>query len=387
MDTEEHKVDTYESFEDMELKESIMRGIFTYGFEKPSIIQQKGICAIKSGKDVIAQAQSGTGKTGTFTIGVLDNINENNTNVQAIILAPTRELARQIYNIVLEFSKFTNIKANLLIGGSNISVDINNIRNGSHIVIGTPGRILDIIKRNIIDPSVIKMFILDEADEMLSYGFKDQIKNIFTFLPNTVQTCLFSATMPVSILDLTKNFLTNPIRILVKSEELTLEGIKQFYIALEHDAQKLDTLCDLYESISINQAIIYCNTRKKVDWLSTKLQMQDFTISSIHGDMVQTERTEIMNDFRNNKSRILITTDILARGIDVQQVSIVINYDLPRDCETYIHRIGRSGRFGRKGLAINFITKYNIEMLKNLEQFYCTQIEEMPIDISKFLNF
>jgi translation initiation factor 4A len=379
-------IQVYESFDSMNLNEDILRGIYTYGFEKPSEIQKRGICAIKGGRDIIGQAQSGTGKTGTFTIGVLESIDINVLKVQGLILAPTRELARQIYNIFIEFSKYTNIKVSLLIGGGSISDDINNIRNGIHIVIGTPGRILDVIKREIINPKHIKIFVLDEADEMLSYGFKDQIKNIFVYLPNKIQTCLFSATMPQSIIDLANNFIKNPLRILVKSEELTLEGIKQFYIALDQDTQKFETLCDLYESISISQAIIYCNTRKKVDWLATQLQMQDFAVSSIHGDMMQSERNSIMNDFRSNSTRILITTDILARGIDIQQVSIVINYDLPCDCETYIHRIGRGGRFGRKGLAINLITKYNVEMLKNLERYYCTQIEEMPIDISNFIN-
>jgi translation initiation factor 4A len=386
-DHDDHdSIQVYESFDSMNLNEDILRGIYTYGFEKPSEIQKRGICAIKGGRDIIGQAQSGTGKTGTFTIGVLESIDINVLKVQGLILAPTRELARQIYNIFIEFSKYTNIKVSLLIGGGSISDDINNIRNGIHIVIGTPGRILDVIKREIINPKHIKIFVLDEADEMLSYGFKDQIKNIFVYLPNKIQTCLFSATMPQSIIDLANNFIKNPLRILVKSEELTLEGIKQFYIALDQDTQKFETLCDLYESISISQAIIYCNTRKKVDWLATQLQMQDFAVSSIHGDMMQSERNSIMNDFRSNSTRILITTDILARGIDIQQVSIVINYDLPCDCETYIHRIGRGGRFGRKGLAINLITKYNVEMLKNLERYYCTQIEEMPIDISNFIN-
>jgi superfamily II DNA/RNA helicase len=383
MDT---NVKVYESFDSMGLNESILRAIYAYGFENPSSIQQSGICAIKSGRDVIAQAQSGTGKTGTFTIGMLECIDESILKVQGLIIAPTRELARQIHMIVESFSSYTKIKSSLLIGGSSISEDISNIRNGVHILVGTPGRVYDIIRREVINPNDISIFVLDEADEMLSYGFKDQIRNIFQCLSNNVQVCLFSATLPDGIVDITSKFIKNPLRILVKSDELTLEGIKQFYIPMDHESFKFETLCDLYESISINQAIIYCNIRKKVDWLTTKMQMEDFTVSSIHGDMDQVERNRVMNDFRNNKTRVLITTDILARGIDVQQVSIVINYDLPRDCETYIHRIGRSGRFGRKGVAINFITQHNTDMLKNLEQFYCTQIEEMPMNIDQFIN-
>jgi translation initiation factor 4A len=228
----------------------------------------------------------------------------------------------------------------------------------------------------------MKLFCLDEADQMLSRGFKDQIYDIFKFLPEDVQVCLFSATMPLEVLEVTQRFMRDPIRILVKKDELTLEGIKQYFIAVEREEWKLDTLSDLYETLTITQAIIYCNTRRKVDWLTTKMQERDFVVSAMHGDMDQRERDVIMQEFRSGSSRVLITTDLLARGIDVQQVSLVFNYDLPTDRENYIHRIGRSGRFGRKGVAINFVTDSDVRYLRDIEQFYNTQIEEMPGDVA-----
>jgi translation initiation factor 4A len=229
------------------------------------------------------------------------------------------------------------------------------------------------------------IFVLDEADEMLSRGFKDQIYDIFKALPPSVQVALFSATMPPDILDLTSKFMRDPVRILVKNDELTLEGIRQFYIAIDREEWKVETLSDLYETLTITQAIIYCNTRRKVDFLSEELQKRDFTVSCMHADLDQKERDLIMREFRSGSSRILISTDLLARGIDVQQVSLVINYDLPASLENYLHRIGRSGRFGRKGVAINFVTADSVRTLKDIERFYHTQIEEMPMDIADLL--
>jgi translation initiation factor 4A len=229
------------------------------------------------------------------------------------------------------------------------------------------------------------MFMLDEADEMLSRGFKDQIYDVFKFMPETVQVALFSATMPLEVLEVSKRFMRDPVRILVKRNELTLEGIKQFYIDVEREEWKLDTLCDLYETLTITQAIIYVNTRQKVDWLTDKLSERDFTVSAMHGDMEQKERDIIMREFRSGSSRVLITTDLLARGIDVQQVSLVINFDLPINRENYIHRIGRSGRFGRKGVAINFLTTGDVRYLRDIEQFYNTQVDEMPMNVADLI--
>jgi len=236
-----------------------------------------------------------------------------------------------------------------------------------------------------LDPRSIKIFILDEADEMLSRGFKDQIYDVFRYMNDTIQVILLSATMPADVLEVTKKFMRNPVRILVKKEQLTLEGIKQFYIGVEKEEWKLDTLCDLYETLTITQAVIFCNTRRKVDWLTEKMHSRDFTVSAMHGDMDQKERDIIMREFRSGSSRVLITTDLLARGIDVQQVSLVINYDLPTNRENYIHRIGRGGRFGRKGVAINFVTEEDKRNLQDIEQFYNTQIDEMPMNVADLI--
>jgi len=241
------------------------------------------------------------------------------------------------------------------------------------------------INRRALDPRSIKIFILDEADEMLSRGFKDQIYDVFRYMNEQIQVILLSATMPADVLEVTKKFMRNPVRILVKKEQLTLEGIKQFYIGVEKEEWKLDTLCDLYETLTITQAVIFCNTRRKVDWLTEKMHSRDFTVSAMHGDMEQKERDVIMREFRSGSSRVLITTDLLARGIDVQQVSLVINYDLPTNRENYIHRIGRGGRFGRKGVAINFVTEDDKRNLKDIEQFYNTQIDEMPMNVADLI--
>jgi translation initiation factor 4A len=304
---------------------------------------------------------------------------------QALILAPTRELAQQIQKVVMALGDYLNVKCHACIGGTRVRDDIAKLQAGIHVVVGTPGRVYDMLSRQVLKPDRIKIFVLDEADEMLSRGFKDQIYDIFQVLPSKVQVGLFSATMPPEALEITKRFMNKPISILVKRDELTLEGIKQFYISVEKEEWKLDTLCDLYETLNITQAVIFCNTRRKVDWLTDKMRAREFTVSSTHGDISQKERDIILNEFRSGSSRVLITTDLLARGIDVQQVSLVINYDLPRNLENYIHRIGRSGRFGRKGVAINFVTTDDIKTLKELEQFYSTSIEEMPQNINDLI--
>jgi translation initiation factor 4A len=377
--------ETIESFDDMALKEQLLRGIYSYGFERPSVIQQKGIKPIILNRDTIAQAQSGTGKTATFTIGLLQNIDTTVRQCQALILAPTRELAQQINRVVNQIGDYMKVRCHSCIGGTVVKEDIRILEQGVHVVVGTPGRVFDMMQRKHLSTNYLKLFILDEADEMLSRGFKEQIQEIFQLLPGSIQCCLFSATMPPDILKLTEDFMRDPIKILVKKDELTLEGIKQYYIAIEKEEWKFDTLCDLYENLDIAQAIIYCNTRRRVETLSTQLQERDFVVSYMHGDMDQTQRELIMREFRTGSTRVLITTDLLARGIDVQQVSLVINYDMPANFENYLHRIGRSGRFGRKGVAINFVTENDAQLLKDLESHYNTQIVEMPSELSEVL--
>jgi translation initiation factor 4A len=373
------------SFDDMNLKDELLRGIYAYGFEKPSAIQQRGIMPVLAGHDTIAQAQSGTGKTATFSIAVLQTIDLKQNKCQALLLAPTRELAQQIQKVARALGDFLNVTSHACVGGTLVRDDIRILREGVQIVVGTPGRVYDMIKRNELSLAQVKIFVLDEADEMLSRGFKDQIYDVFQHLPPTVQVCLFSATMPEDILEISQRFMREPVRILVKRDELTLEGIKQFYIAVEREDWKLETLCDLYETLTITQAIIYCNTRRKVDWLTDKMGQRDFTVSSMHGDMTGGERELIMKEFRSGSSRVLITTDLLARGIDVQQVSLVINYDMPANRENYIHRIGRSGRFGRKGVAINFVTADDTRAMREIEAFYNTVVEEMPMNVADLI--
>jgi translation initiation factor 4A len=371
-------VDMYESFEDMNLKEKLLRGVFSYGYEKPSFIQSKAIVPFIQGNDVIAQAQSGTGKTATFSISVLEQINSDLNETQAIVLSHTRELSLQIKNVMQNLSNYLNVTINLSVGGTMIKENIEELKRRPHIVIGTPGRVLDMINKNYINRSTIKMLILDEADELLSRIFVNQIYDIFSSLPADIQVGLYSATMTPDFFKLSSKFMRDPIKILVNNDELTLEGIQQYYIDLEKNEYKYDTLCDLYSMISVSQSIIYCNSRRIVEILNNKLTNDDFSVAMIHGDMAQKERNKIMDDFRNGVSRVLISTDLLSRGIDIQQVSIVINYDVPQSVENYIHRIGRSGRFGRKGIAINFVTDYDKGKIEELEKYYSTQISALP---------
>jgi translation initiation factor 4A len=372
----------------MNLKEELLRGIYAYGFEKPSKIQQRAILPITTSKppaDVIGQAQSGTGKTATFTISMLQRIDTSKNELQALVLAPTRELAQQIHKVILALGEYLKVKVHACVGGTKVVDDVAILKEGVHVVVGTPGRVYHMISEEFLDPRTIRILVIDEADEMLSRGFKDQIYAIFKLLPEDMQVCLFSATMPPEVLEITEKFMRQPIRILVKKEELTLEGIRQFYIAVQKEDWKLETLCDLYKTLTITQCVIFCNARKKVEWLAEEMNKRNFTVSSMHGEMEPDQRELIMKEFRTGSSRVLITTDLLARGIDVHHVSLVINYDLPRFKENYLHRIGRSGRYGRKGVAINFVTRDDVRSLRELEKFYNTQVEEMPEDIANLI--
>ncbi|KAL4308134.1 hypothetical protein GQ457_01G001400 [Hibiscus cannabinus] len=373
------------SFDQMGLKDDLLRGIYNYGFEKPSAIQQRAVMPIINGRDVIAQAQSGTGKTSMIALTVCQVVDTASREVQALILSPTRELASQTEKVIRTIGDYMNIQAHACIGGKSVGEDIRKLENGVHVVSGTPGRVCDMIKRRTLRTRAIKLLILDESDEMLSRGFKDQIYDVYRHLPPELQVCLISATLPHEILEMTSKFMTDPIRILVKRDELTLEGIKQFFVAVEREEWKFDTLCDLYDTLTITQAVIFCNTKRKVDWLTEKMRSNNFTVSSMHGDMPQKERDAIMAEFRDGATRVLITTDVWARGLDVQQVSLVINYDLPNNRELYIHRIGRSGRFGRKGVAINFVKSDDIKILRDIEQYYSTQIDEMPMNVADLI--
>ena len=373
-------------FDGLSLKDTLLRGIYSYGFEVPSIIQSKSIPFIKSGKDIIAQAQSGTGKTGAFVIGSLDRINPEEKTTQIIIISPTRELSKQTSDVVGELSKYMDISHMEVVGGTNINECRDGLYKNPQLVIGTPGRILDMITKNVLYTDKLVTIIFDEADEILSFGFKETIYNIVKTIPEQCQICLFSATIPPDIIELSKSFMNNPENILVKKEALTLEGITQFYINIKVNDWKYDILKDLYDTISISQCIIYFNSKNKLNEIYKKLLDEQFPVSMIHGELSMEERKYTMTEFKNGKTRILLSTDLLSRGIDIQQLSLVINFDLPRSKETYIHRIGRSGRYGRKGVAINFVSERELENLDDLKKYYNTQIEEMPQNIVDYLG-
>jgi translation initiation factor 4A len=363
-----------------EIPDKVLHGIYAHGFDKPSPIQSKAIIPLIKGKDVIAQAQSGTGKTGSFAVAVLSLINVNENSCQAIILAHTRELARQICDVVSSISGYLEgFKYQLLVGGNPTELDAKLLKETvPHLIIGCPGRVHDMIRRKHLSTKDMKIIILDEADEMLSPGFKEQVYNIFQYLPKDIQVGLFSATLPSDLLTLTQKFMRDPVKILVKSEMLTLEGITQYYIALEDDGQKYSCLKDLFNSLTVSQCIIYCNSVRRVSDLYEAMKEDKFPVCCIHSGMEKEERNESYNQFKNGKYRVLISSNVTARGIDIQQVSIVVNFDIPRDIHTYLHRIGRSGRWGRKGVGINFVTRRDIKKINEIEAYYNTEIKELP---------
>jgi len=371
-----------ESFEQMLLSENLLRGIYGYGWETPSDIQQRAIVPVIEGHDVVAQAQSGRGKTGAFSIAALKRVTPEQSQCAVLILSPTRELSEQTHRVITKLGHYLDgVVCHKAVGGTSVREDVRALSNGVQIVVGTPGRVNDLIRREALRTTALQLLILDEADEMLSRGFQEQIYECFQALPGDVQIALFSATMPPDVLRLSQTFMRNPVRILVKNVELTLDGIKQFFVAVEQEQYKFATLLDLYQQIAISQAIIFVNSRRKAQWLQDQMRQNDFGVECIHGLMTTAERTRIMQQFRASDLRVLIATNLLARGIDVQNVSLVINYDLPRDRESYIHRIGRSGRFGRKGVAINFVPDDEEQAMRGIEAFYETKINELPADL------
>jgi translation initiation factor 4A len=370
------------NWDDFDIKPDLLRGIYSLGFENPSPIQSKAILPMVSKRDIIGQAQSGTGKTGTFSIGTLQIIDTSEKNIQAILMAPTHELAKQSASVVEKLGGFMEgLVVQILVGGTSIHEDSDNLKkNKPQIIVGTPGRIYDMIKRDILNVKYVKLFVIDEADDMLSTGFKEQIYNIFQFFPENVQVALFSATMPDEIMELTKKFMRNPVKITMKSEQLNLECIQQFYVALASDHEKYDALKRLFEFLSVSQCIIYVNSVKRVVDLHNAMNEEGFSVCCIHSSMTKQERDEAFVNFKSGGSRVLISSNITARGIDIQQVSVVINFDIPKCVHTYLHRIGRSGRWGRKGIAINFITRRDVQYMKEIENHYKSNIVELPMN-------
>uniref|UniRef100_A0A6C0B6F0 Helicase n=1 Tax=viral metagenome TaxID=1070528 RepID=A0A6C0B6F0_9ZZZZ len=375
----------FNKWDDFEIKTDLLRGIYTYGFENPSAIQKKTFPHIKSGRDIIAQAQSGSGKTGAFTIGLLERIDINDKSIQGLIIVPTHELANQISTVITSIgSIMKGLVIKTMVGGTSIQESAAEIKSDCpHIVVGCAGRIFDMVKRRHIILSSVKLFILDEADEMLSRGFKDQIYNIFQYFDKNIQVALFSATIPPEILLLTDKFMRDPVKITVKAEDLTLECIEQFFLAIYDDFAKFDMLKKLFSIISISQCIIYCNSVKRVTDLYDAMTTDGFSVCQIHSSIDKSEREKTFKSFRGGNFRVLISSNVTARGIDIQQVSTVINFDIPKDTSTYLHRIGRSGRWGRKGCAINFVTKRDIFNMRKIEEHFKINIKELPIDYGK----
>ena len=374
---------SYDSFDEMALPEPLLRGLYAHGFEKPSPIQQKAIVPIKNGNDVLAQAQSGTGKTGAFSIGAMCHVDPAIKKPQILVLVPTRELAQQIEYVATHIGSKLPLTVYSATGGTPISTDLRALERGAQYIVGTPGRIYDLMHRGAIHRQHIKCLIMDEADQMLEDRFREQVMCILGLgFPKETRVALFSATMPTEVVEFAEKLLNNPVKILIPPEDVTLEGIKQYFVELPREDWKYEVLCDLYQQLNINQAIIYCNKRQKVEWLAEKMSGQGFPLSFIHGEMEVEERRRRMTEFRKGSIRVLISTDLRARGIDVQQVSLVINDELPVQRENYIHRIGRSGRFGRKGVSINLLLADEMKLMKDIESYYSTKVATLPEDLA-----
>ncbi len=397
---EKCEIVSYKSFNDMKLGDHLLKSIYNYGFQNPSSVQQKAIRVVCDGYNCEIQAHSGSGKTCCEIIGLLNKVDPTKKYTQSLLIVNTRELAQQIHSIAQAFIQpESGITMSLLIGGfqkdngsfgrfGHTVVKKEEILN-THVIIATPGRLIEKLDRRDINLSGLRIFVMDEADILL-LQFQEDLRKIFGFIPEKTQLCFFSATIPPEMDAVVKKIVkTDIVKILVKNEDLTLDGIQQYYVGMQHESEKFEYLCDLYDQVSITQCIIYCNTKRKVQQLTDRMKEENFVVSCILGDMTQAERNEVMRQFRKGEIRVLITTDILARGIDVQQVSLVINYDLPFEKETYIHRIGRSGRFGRKGTVINFVVNDNrgvdVGKIKELEGYYNTMIAQLPENLESLL--
>ena len=373
------------TFDDFELKENLLRGIYSYGFENPSDIQCKALPIISAKKDLFAQAQSGTGKTGAFTIGALNLVDESVKKTQVLILNPTYELVNQNYDVMKALSQYMDVNIMKVVGKTSLSECKSDLKKEPEVIIGTPGRVLDMISNRFLYTDAIKFLVFDEADEMLSSGFMDTIYDIIKYISKDTQICLFSATRTEETTDLSNKFLNNPELILVEHQNVTLEGIKQYKIVINEE-WKYDTLIDIYNLLNISQCIIYINFKNKLMNLYDELKKNNYPVDCIHGEITKDDRENKLFNFKNGKTRILLSTDLLARGIDVQQLNLVINFDLPRSKETYIHRIGRSGRYGRKGVAINFVTNRDLGNLHEIEEHYKISIDDMPQNVGDILN-
>lgn len=368
-------------FNELNLSQELINAVDELGFTDMTEIQQQSIPMLLEGKDVIGRSNTGTGKTAAFGIPAVESINETNrNNVNVLILCPTRELAMQAHEEIRKFAKYKKIvRAVSVYGGASMEKQIHELKRGANIVIGTPGRIMDHIRRRTLKLDNLRCIILDEADEMLNMGFREDIESILSDVPEERQTVLFSATMPPAILAITEKYQNNPIHIKIKSSQKTVELIEQFYFEVAM-GRKTDALKLLISAYSPSSSMVFCNTKKMVDDLTEELIKSGFKASGIHGDMKQSQRTQVMNSFKNKSTEILVATDVAARGIDVSGVDAVFNYDLPQDNEYYIHRIGRTGRAGRTGTAYTLISgRRQFYELREIERYTKATIQQKDL--------
>ena len=379
-------VKLYKEFDEMNLPENLLRGVYAYGFEKPSAIQEKGIVPIAEGRDVLAQAQSGTGKTGTFVIGSLARVDEAIKKPQVLVLVHVRELAQQIEKVAKALGSFMNLQVLCAVGGNPLRDDIRQLEGGAQFIVGTPGRVFDLVNRNVLDRSEIRVLIMDEADQMLEDLFYKQVMCILEKgFPEKTRVALFSATMPEQVVEVANKILNDPVRVLIKPAAVRLEGIQQFFVPLDREDHKFECICDLYKNLNISQAVIFCNKRQKAEMLAERMTAQGYPVTCLHGELEKPERTRRMKQFIEGSTRVMVATDIIARGIDVQQISLVINYELPTNRENYVHRIGRAGRFGRKGTTINMLLPEEEGMMKDISEHYDMKVLPLPDSISNLV--
>eukprot|EP01138_Halocafeteria_seosinensis_P009050 gb/GECG01009250.1/.p1 GENE.gb/GECG01009250.1/~~gb/GECG01009250.1/.p1 ORF type:complete len:455 (+),score=46.39 gb/GECG01009250.1/:1-1365(+) len=370
-------------FEDYYLKHDLLMGIFEKGFEKPSPIQEEAIPIALAGRNILARAKNGTGKTAAFCIPALEKVDPSMNKIQILVLVPTRELALQTSAVLKELGKHLDVRTMVTTGGTALRDDILRLEEPVHILVGTPGRIRDLADRNLAKLNNCEMVVLDEADKLLSGEFQPVIEELVTRCRRDSQVLLFSATFPVTVKDFKDKYMTNPYEVNLM-DELTLKGISQFYAFVE-ERQKVHCLNTLFSKLEINQSIIFCNSVTRVELLAKKITELGYSCFYIHAKMDQAHRNRVFHEFRNGATRHLVCTDLFTRGIDIPTVNVVINFDFPKNSETYLHRIGRSGRFGHLGLAINLITYDDRHSLYHIEQELSTEIQPIPPSIDRSL--
>lgn len=383
-------------FKHMGLHADLLRGVFAYGFVEPTAIQAMAIVPVAQGRDVLGQAQSGTGKTGAFGIGLLQRIadaragsgSSRSRAPQALVLNPVRELADQTQGVLQALGERMDVNVRAFVGGTSVREDEAALHRGVDVAVGTPGRLWQLAQRGSLDLSGLRVVVIDEADAMLRGGFEEQLQELFKCgVPREAQVCMFSATLPSEAMELAQAIMRpDPVVILVKQDELTLDGIAQFQVRVDGEEAKLAALMDLYERVAITKAVIFCNRRMTVDYVTEQLRARDFGVSSIHAAMDTKDRQDRLREFRQGASRVLVASGLIGRGIDVQQVSLVINYDVPNDREDYLHRIGRSGRHGRKGAAVTFVAPRDETGMEDLQSHYHTVVEHLPPDVGASLG-